>query len=281
MLLKAYGSRASMPFFSRESIRYGGNTSCYRLDMNGRTVIFDCGTGIMQYHAEMLKENAKSADGGKGLSFDILLSHLHLDHIIGLSMFDFLYDKTNDIRIYTRSRTGFTLDEQVFGIFKPPYWPVKIEKMNRAKLIEITGAEVFNLTDEIKVTTFDSMHENDTTAFRVEGEKTVVYLLDYEVFEGSDNLNALAAFCENTDVVILDATYLPEDYIPRKNWGHSTYEAGLLLAEKSRCKRMVLSHHFHIYTDEILDTVEKRVKSAAGGIDCEFFTAFDGMLLKI
>ena len=278
MKLTAYGSRASMPFFSKGALKGGGNTSCYRVDMNGRTIILDCGTGIMQFHSDMLKERA--ASGKSGLTFDILISHLHLDHIIGLSMFDFLFDKANNIRIFTRSRSGLPLESQIFGIFKPPYWPIDIAKMNNAGIFEIKGGDNIDLGDGIDVKVFDSMHDNDTSGFRLEGEKTLVYLLDYEIDKNSDDLPDLVEFCKNADAVVFDATYLPEDYPKRRGWGHSTFEAGMMLAEMARCKRMIFSHFFHIYDDDTLDSIMRRVKSQ-NSTDIEYFAATDGLELNI
>jgi len=198
--------------------------------------------------------------------------------LIGLSMFDFLFDEANNIRIFTRSRADAPLSSQIFGIFKPPYWPIDLEKMNRAEIVEIKGNETFNLRDGLKVATFDSMHDNDTTAFRIDGEKNFVYLLDFELTKDSAELNDVVAFCKDADVVVFDATYSPEDYPKRRGWGHSTFEAGMMLAELSGCKQMIFSHFFHIYTDEMIDSIAGRINRGDG---VEYFVAHDGMELVL
>ena len=89
MKLKIYGSRGSVAFFGRSSVEYGGNTVCSVLDIDGHIVVLDCGSGLMQFYYDM-KDQFKD-----GFKFDVLLSHLHLDHIIGFSTFPPLFSTTS------------------------------------------------------------------------------------------------------------------------------------------------------------------------------------------
>ena len=258
-----------MPFFGRSSIEYGGNTVCTVLDIDGHIVVLDCGTGIMQFYYDM-KDRFKD-----GFKFDILLSHLHLDHIIGFSTFSPLFSPESDIRIFTRSRNDLPLASQVFGAFQPPYWPIEIAEMTTAKVHEIIGEESFNLNDNIEVRTFWSEHHNETLGYRIDADKSVVYLLDYEINANSDKYEKLVEFCKNADLVILDATYLPEDYPSRRGWGHSTYEDGINLAEASGSRKMIFSHISQDYTDDVLNTVRKKLDAKRYSI------AFDGMEMEL
>jgi len=265
MTLTIYGSRGSMPYYHKNAARLGVNTSCVRLDMNGRIILLDAGTGLAGFTPP------------PSCGVDILLGHLHLDHIVGLPALSALYEP-NDIRIYTKSRGDAPLASQVFGAFRPPYWPVDLSAMCKARLIEITGAFDLggrNPAGSVKVTPFDANHPDGTTSFRIEGEKTVVYLLDCETAEGAPGFDDLAAFCQNADAVIFDAAYLPEDYPARRGWGHSTYEAGYALAANCGCKRIIFSHFDYHYTDETY-------KILAGKADnSRFFLAYDGLVISL
>lgn len=278
MKLKIYGSRGSVAFFGRKNIEYGGNTVCTVIEVNGHTVVLDCGTALMQYYYD------KKAEYGDSFKFDILLSHLHLDHIIGLSTFSPLMSDNSDIRIFTKSRSDLPLSEQVFGIYKPPYWPIDMAEYSKAAMVEIKEEKTFTLHDGIKVTPFWSMHHDDTVAFRIDAtengsekssKKSIVYLLDYEIRNASGRYDALLDFCRNADIVILDATYLPEDYPSRQGWGHSTYEHGVTLARDCQCKKMVLSHICQDYTDDVLNSVKSRLDGS------RFCLAYDGLELNI
>jgi len=152
--VKIYGSRGSMPLSGKKNARYGGNTACIKMETAGRTVIIDCGSGIAGYHADIAPLLAR----GQALKLDILVSHLHLDHIIGLPAFSPLYKSGHDIHIYTKSRDDRPLAAQIFGVFKPPYWPVALEEKNRATCVAVSENAPFFLDGEIRVTPFPARH---------------------------------------------------------------------------------------------------------------------------
>jgi phosphoribosyl 1,2-cyclic phosphodiesterase len=268
--IKFYGSRASTPFFSRESIKHGGNTSCVRIDAGGHIIIIDCGSGLAQLGADI-----KTGGYSSSLKADILISHLHIDHIIGLSTFKPLWNNSNNIRIFTESRDERPLAEQVFGIFKPPYWPVDLSKMNLAEIIEIKmSSGAFRLNENIKVTPASACQQDNTTSFRIDSEShSLVYLLDYEI--GETVPDSLVNFCKDADVVIFDAAYLPEHYPEKQGWGHSHYKAGVNLAELSKCKSMIFSHFSIDYTDNMLESPACELD---GG---KYYFAYDGMEFEI
>ncbi|MCL2047657.1 MAG: MBL fold metallo-hydrolase [Defluviitaleaceae bacterium] len=259
MTITIYGSRGSIPYYHKDNIRLGMNTSCTRLDVDGRIIMLDAGTGLVGFSPP------------PDTSVDILLGHLHLDHISGLSAFPELYQPC-DIRIHTKSRASTPLAEQVLGVFKPPYWPVPLSQMCKAEFMEINGEFMIGGT---RVIPFAANHADDTTAFRLEGEKTLVYLLDYEVIENTDDFDRLVDYCRNADAVIFDAAYLPEDYLAKRGWGHSTYETGFALAERCGCKRMIFSHFDYRYTDDVYNILAKKVDNE------KFLLAYDGMSVTL
>ena len=265
MTIKVYGSRGSIPFFSHKNVEYGGNTSCVRVETEGRTIILDAGSGLFQYAMDI---------GSRPLEADILLGHLHLDHIIGLPMFKPLWHPASKIRILTKDRVGDgSLPAQVYGAFRPPYWPITLEKLSRAEVSALPMEEKFTLADGVTVTAIDSPHMDQTTAFRIEGDKTLVYLVDFEM--PTSDLERYIDFCRGADLVIFDACYLPVDTDGRQGWGHSTYESGLLLAERAGCKRMLFTHINPECADAMINWEARHLRGT------EHSFAFDGMELVL
>jgi len=269
MKVKIFGSRGSITYSGKPYKEYGGNSSCTVLDIDGSIVILDCGTGLLQFYEDYKDRLTPES------KIDILLSHLHLDHIIGFSMFPPILSPDTGIRIFTRSRTDEPLVSQVFGIYKPPYWPIDIADVTKAKVMEIADEKPFSLGNGITVTPLFLELHNNASVFRVNAEKSVVYLLDYEIQENMDKQNRLIDLCKNTDLVILDTAYLPEDYPQKRGWGHSTYEDGFALAEASGCKKMVFSHISQIYTDKALQAVQDKLDAS------RFSIAYDGMVIDL
>jgi len=73
--VKVWGARGSVPTPGPATNRYGGNTSCLQLTLSdGRLLVLDAGSGIRKLGLRL---------AGKARRIDILLTHLHLDHIQG------------------------------------------------------------------------------------------------------------------------------------------------------------------------------------------------------
>lgn len=269
MKVKIYGSRGSAGFSSKTHIAYGGNSVCTAIDIDGHIVVIDCGTGLMQFYADW-KDHFKSA-----FKFDILLSHLHIDHIVGISTFPPLLAPDSDIRIFTNSRSEEPLASQVFGIFRPPYWPIVIGERTKAKMVEVKENEPFSLGDGITVTPFFIKKHDDAVLFRIDADKSIVYLLDYEVQEHPDKYDRVVELCRDADLVIFDAAYMKDDYARRRGWGHSTFEDGMALADASGCKRMIFSHLSQDYSDDVINSMLLNLDWS------RFLVAYDGMETEI
>jgi ribonuclease BN (tRNA processing enzyme) len=244
----------------------------------GKLIIIDAGSGLVRLEAEMrdlfpnyFRENTEPVD--------MLISHLHMDHIIGLSVFGPVWGKKAGVRIYTNDRETGTLKEQVFGAFVPPYWP--------ASMVENANAECIAMFDKVplqlgpfSITPFNAVHPDDTLGFIIADEnKTVAHLLDSEMAATTEaEYSRLAERCRDVDLVIFDAAYSLEDYKKsKKGWGHSTVEDGIRLAEVSNCKKMVFSHFSYDYNDDMLAEMEKKL-----AFDTErFFFARDGMEIDL
>lgn len=272
MKIKFYGSRGTIPFFSRDNVAFGGNTSCVRIDHEGETLLIDCGSGLLQYLAEEKQAGRKTPFKRT----DILISHLHLDHIIGLPAFGALWKPNNNIRIFTKSRNNAPLAKQVFGAFAPPYWPVDLSKNLCADLVGIANEE-FIVAGGIRVQTFASHHLDGTTAFKLTTDKTLIYLLDCELDEAWPGHPALLEFCAGADAIIFDASYLPADYPRKQGWGHSTYQHGLRLAQQTGCRQMIFSHFSPCYSDTMLESVQTSIEHP----HTLHLAAYDGMELTL
>ena len=100
MKVNFWGTRGSLATAGRETARYGGNTSCVEIvGENGSRLVLDAGTGIRALGMAL----------PLGLRrVDILLTHLHLDHIQGLGFFRPLFNPAMEVHIWGPAST--TLD---------------------------------------------------------------------------------------------------------------------------------------------------------------------------
>ena len=86
--LTVLGTRGSVTVSGKEYERFGGMTSCYLVRAGDQVLFLDAGTGII--HAPEMEESEPA----------ILISHLHLDHLVGLGMYPRLSKKGRCTKIY-------------------------------------------------------------------------------------------------------------------------------------------------------------------------------------
>jgi phosphoribosyl 1,2-cyclic phosphodiesterase len=92
--IKVWGARGSVPTPGPATNRYGGNTSCVQVTLSdGRLLVLDAGSGVRNLGLRL---------AGRARRIDILLTHLHLDHIQGLMFFAPLFMPEAEIVIWAR-----------------------------------------------------------------------------------------------------------------------------------------------------------------------------------
>jgi L-ascorbate metabolism protein UlaG (beta-lactamase superfamily) len=64
-----------------------------------------------------------------------------------------------------------------------------------------------------------------------------------------------ADFIEGADLLIHDAQYAPQNALQKVGWGHSSIEFAVKLAQRTKTKHVVLTHHDPLRMDEALDGI--------------------------
>ena len=257
------GTRGSFPMTGRDYWEYGGNTSCFLADLCGETVILDAGSGLSSLGTVV------PLPGGRKRAH-VLLSHPHLDHIMGLLSFSLLHDPAAEVFLYgdmgLRSKLG--------AVLGPPCWPLGLEDFQaHIELRELAPGVQLPLGGSIALSTLRGNHPGDSLLYRLEGGgKTLVYALDCEM---NPNMRAaLAQFAQNADLLIWDATFTAGDL--KKGWGHSTWQEGLALGRLAGVKRVLMAHYSQTYSDRFLSEQEKLAGADSG---CLF--AKEGMVVLL
>ena len=271
MLARFWGVRGSTPTPQPENLRYGGNTSCVEVRLNGRLYVFDCGTGLRNLGKHLELERP-----GEPLAAHIFLSHLHWDHIQGIPFFGPLYNGANNSFIFHSSSKSRGLQRALEEQMTEPFFPVRMSDMAaQRRFYDIEEGRIE--FDDCVIHTRRLNHPQGCLGFRIESRgKVLVYATDNEpghpVFD--KNVRELA---EGADVLIYDAQYLPDEYEARKRgWGHSHWREAVNIVMQSGAKELVLFHHDPDHTDECIDSVVSKardyypkVRAAAEGMEIE------------
>lgn len=282
---------------------YGGNTSCILLKSEGATVILDAGTGIRLAGQELL-QGVFGEGRGEAL---LLLSHTHIDHIVGWPFFTPAYVRGNAFEIWgppMRDAIEEKSLEEVFqSIMQWYFFPVFLEDMGASFSFKDLGRGKHYYRG-LAISATPMYHPVWCLGYRIEcGEKIVVYQTDSEVYPEDPALpetqdaariynEAAVELALGADVLVCDAQYLPEEYEPekfgqsgrsKKGWGHSTYEQAVERAAKAQVKKLVLYHHEPEHNDAFLDLKVERARAYAKerGFSGEVVGAYEGLVIRL
>lgn len=239
MKLRFWGTRGSVPAPGKDTIVYGGNTSCVEISLeSGRKIIIDSGTGIRALGEEFLKKQ-------ETVDIHLLITHIHWDHVSGFPFFGPIYDPTARITVggspYCMKGLKTPFDQE------RGFFPVKFDDIKA----EINHLDTLNRgpldIDGVVVDTIPLQHPQGGMGFRFnDGKKKIVFITDNELTEGMIDRRQpedYIQFCEGADVLIHDAQYTLEEIEKHRGWGHTDYLTALHLATKACAKQLILFHH--------------------------------------
>lgn len=253
-----WGVRGSMPATGPDYIRFGGNTPCIEVRLGDRLVIIDAGSGL-GHLGVAIRETAPP-------DIDILLSHLHLDHVIGLPFFKPALEPKRTIRLHCGNLDGGTAQEPLERLFSPPVFPVTLQALPATIAYHgFRAGETIVLADGIRVDTILLNHPSGATGYRLtHGGRVFVYLSDLEHRDPWPD-PALVAFVRDADLVVFDAMFSDAEYAPCAGWGHSTRSAGLALARAANVRDFAIFHLHPLHTDSVLEAVDSEMKAQYPG----------------
>ena len=265
--LTVWGVRGSAPMLGADYAGYGGNTSCFSIDRGDTVVVLDAGSGLAALGDELVRRKVRRVD--------ILLSHLHLDHVMGLFVFPLLHDAAAQVHLYGRPGLGQALD----GLVGPPFWPMEFAHCRAAVQVHEVQAEgSFTLADGgvpgLTVAAMDGNHPNGCYYYRLDWSgHSMVYALDCEL-EG--NMAArVARFARETDILVWDASFFPGELI--RGWGHSTWEEGLAVGREARAGRVLMTHYGTKQSDLSVQEQERLARRT----DSRIQFAREGMVIRL
>jgi phosphoribosyl 1,2-cyclic phosphodiesterase len=250
MKITVWGCRGSMPSPGPDKIKYGGNTSCVQIENDDTCLIFDGGSGI-QNLGSSLNPNIRVVN--------ILLTHLHIDHVMGLGYFTPLYNPKCTVNIWGPAGSSESLIKRLRRYFSPPFFPVRLNELSA----KINITEIENSTfqiDDFNLTAEYLCHPGPTFGYRCELDKSVVsYIPDHEPALGSSDFPNLSEWCSGyniareADLLFHDSQYTREQYDQRIGWGHSSIDDAIDFGALAKVKKLVLFHHDPTNTDTQLE----------------------------
>jgi phosphoribosyl 1,2-cyclic phosphodiesterase len=264
MNITLWGVRGSIPTTSPETKEYGGNTSCIEVESEGGLLVLDAGSGI---------QNLNFSDNINKSRIDILLTHLHMDHVQGLGFFRPLFNSSAEVHIWGPASTAKSLRARLGRYFSPPLFPVYFRNLTCNLFLHEVGNSSFTI-GPFSIQSRYVIHPGPTVGFRIQDRSGVfAYIPDHEPALGPDGLFKDVKWLSGSDLalgadlLLHDAQYTMEEYRDRVGWGHSAMEDTIQYATLLGVKRLLLSHHDPMHSDARLNTIFQRLKD---NISCPF-----------
>jgi phosphoribosyl 1,2-cyclic phosphodiesterase len=247
-----WGTRGSIASAGPETVAYGGNTSCVEVEgRDGTVVILDAGTGVRRV-GDTYRQPRR---------LDILLTHLHMDHIQGLGFFAPLFQDDFEIHVWGPPSTTQDLRTRLTRYLSPPLFPVRLRDVAaRVELHDVPSGD-FRL-GQLTICAQSVIHPGPTLGFRLsDGSATISYMPDHEPALGTNGFPDESEWtsghdlARGADLLIHDAQYTTDEYAQRQGWGHSRVSDAVNLAAQAGAHRLVTFHHDPAHHDDALDAM--------------------------
>jgi phosphoribosyl 1,2-cyclic phosphodiesterase len=260
---------------------YGGNTACVQIESGSdEFVICDMGSGLRVFAQDLMEKR-----GAGPFTFNLFLSHVHWDHIMGFPFFVHAYIPGNTVRIFG---SHDVLEQVIRAQNSAPCFPVPFD---------VLGANIeFVLLDEgkardvagLRVTNMRTAHGGDSYAYRFESaDKALVFSTDAEhKIDAVDDTSDVVTFFRDADLVIFDAMYsLAESVSVKEDWGHSSNIVGVDLCHLARAKHYCMFHHEPIYDDDmihhVLEETIRYEQLVRDDHELKVTSAYDGLVIDL
>ena len=278
MRVGIWGTRGSIATPGPQTARYGGNTACLTVEGSGGTVlVLDAGTGIR------LVDDVIPA---RATRVDVLLTHLHMDHIIGLGFFPVLQRRGLDVHLWGPKTAGDDIRSRLTRYLSPPLFPVRLRDLPANVTVHQIASADLQL-GEFRVSASFVTHPDPALGFRVSVDGTsLAYIPDHEpalgvkAFPVAPMWTSGHRIAEGVDLLLHDSQYTEQEYGERVGWGHSSISDSVAFAKQAGVGRLVLFHHDPTHDDAMMDGLAKHA-ALHGGSTVAISAATEGATLEI
>jgi phosphoribosyl 1,2-cyclic phosphodiesterase len=261
---------------------FGGNTSCVQVDIGApEYLICDLGSGAREFSLAALRRHGPASPQ----TYNILISHVHWDHIMGFPFFVPAFIPGNRIRIHSCHPK---FEQAIRAQSHAPCFPVEFNalpasiefiSMKPGTPYEIGGATVTGMLQ---------LHGGESFGYRIEKlGVTAVYTTDAEYkLQDADQIERTVEFFRDAELVIFDSMYsLAESISVKEDWGHSSNVMGVELCQMAGVKKLCLFHHEPTNDDEAIQSILAETlrfeEITRSDKPLEIVAAYDGLMLEL
>ncbi|PYK21080.1 MAG: hypothetical protein DME53_10835 [Verrucomicrobia bacterium] len=275
--IKLWGTRGSIAVPGRETLRYGGNTTCIELRADGELIVLDAGSGIRPLGVALNQEFQE-----RPINLSLLITHAHWDHIQGFPFFKPAYDPKNEIRILGFDGAGATFREIITEPMRSPFFPIRMRELSAETEITKLTEMKFSL-GKVNVHAAFVNHPGVCAGYRIfTSTGSIAFLPDHEPYEfflhaargqpltpeqakeiATNEHARLVQFLRGSEILVLDSQYTDKEYQTHIGWGHGSVSSAVSLALEAEVQTLLLFHHDPSHDDKVVDTMVESARELA------------------
>ena len=273
MRVEFWGVRGSSATPDADKVRYGGNTISVVVTLKSQPAHFfvlDAGTGLARFGSDLL-------DTQHEYEAHVLLSNLHLYHIIGFQFTPLAYSPLCHTVVIGPNTRHLALESVFDHIMAPSYSPVYgLAHLNAdAQFQEVTPQTIKIRNVQVTPYPFAVGTDGESWGYRLSnGNAAIAYLMDVPVRDKSGDL-----LPQTLELVDGAALMIVGAYDPAHERGqHVNYEDGIELARSGGVPRLCFTHHHPTITDDELDALQDELQQHV--TDIEVTVAAEGLIYE-
>jgi phosphoribosyl 1,2-cyclic phosphodiesterase len=250
--IQFWGVRGQIATPGKETMLYGGNTSCLEMKVGGKCLIFDGGTGIRELGNKLLSQMPIEAY--------IFFTHCHWDRIQGFPFFVPAFIPGNRFHIYgAKASNGATFEQRLKNQMLGPNFPVPIQVMQSELDFHNLIIGEREILENITVDTDFLNYENRSIGYRVNyNEFSVVYATDTQK-NPKLLTKSLLELAQGADLLIIDTPdYSEFQSLETEGDFWLSYLEAVSLAQ---VKQIILSTHHPDHDDQRLEMLETYIQN--------------------
>ncbi|NJM17778.1 MAG: MBL fold metallo-hydrolase [Richelia sp. RM2_1_2] len=255
-LVKFWGVRGLIPTPSQETNVYGGNTACVEMQVGGKNLIFDGGTGLRMLGKNWLQTQQE-------IVVHLFFTNAQTNRIQGFPFFAPAFAPQNYLHIYgTAASNGASIKQSLCDQMLLPHFPYPLQVMqSQLQFYHLTPNQVVAIDDvTVQIGLINNIQKS--IGYKITwSEYSVAYITDLQSKIDDSDVEGVIRLTQGVDLLIVNPNYISSDFGDSKTPIDSYWENALDLARTTGVKKLVFSNHHPNHHDDFLDRVQAALKS--------------------
>ncbi|BCL35543.1 MBL fold metallo-hydrolase [Nostoc sp. MS1] len=254
-IIQFWGVRGLIPTPSGSTSRYGGNTACVEVQVAGKRLIFDGGTGL-----RLLGKAWQHLQ--QPLEAHLFFTNSQSNRIQGFPFFAPAFIAENRFHIYGGAASnGASIKQCLCDQMLQPHFPYPLQAMqSELQFYHVMPNSEIKL-DDVTITTALINQTQRSIGYRVTWQNySVAYVTDINVSAEQEEKEQILQIIQDVDLLIANATYTPPTSHDHES-ADLLWQAAVEMSQKAGVKKLIISHHHPDDHDDFLDQVAKEVQA--------------------